>query len=104
MMNNIEQTFSALGDQTRLAIIERLALKELSLSELAEPFDMSQTAVTKHVRILSEAGLVDVRKRGRTRYCQLRPEPMKAAEQWLETYQRFWSEQFASLNNFLSED
>ena len=103
-MNQIEQTFAALGDRTRLAIIERLALQEISLSELAEPFDMSQTAVTKHVRILSDAGLVKVSKRGRTRYCRLRPEPMKAAEEWLETYQRFWAERFDDLAKFINEE
>jgi len=103
-MNQIEQTFAALGDGTRLAIIERLARNEISLSELAEPFPMSQTAVTKHVKILSGAGLVEVRKRGRTRFCRLCPEPMKQAEQWLETYQQFWAKNLDNLSNFLSED
>ena len=103
-MNSVEQTFAALGDSTRMAIISRLASGETSLSEIAKPFPMSQTAVTKHVNILSEAGLVKVSKRGRTRYCQLQTEPMKAAEKWLETYQRFWADNFNSLSNFLGEN
>ncbi len=103
-MNNIQHTFAALGDQTRMAIIERLALNEISLSELAEPFAMSQTAVSKHVHVLSEAGLVEISKRGRTRYCRLKPEPLRAAEEWLETYQQFWSERFENLATFLTKE
>jgi len=103
-MNQVQQTFAALGDSTRMAIIERLAAGETSLSEVAQPFQMSQTAVTKHVNILRDAGLIKVSKRGRTRYCQLLPAPMKQAEQWLETYQRFWAEQFDSLAKFLNEE
>lgn len=103
-MNQVEQTFAALGDSTRMAIVEKLAKSETSLSELAEPFAMSQTAVSKHVKILSDAGLVKVNKRGRTRFCQLRPEPMKQAERWLETYQKFWAERFNNLSAFLNEE
>jgi len=102
--NNIEHTFSALADSTRIAIIERLSQGEVSLSELAEPFDMSQTAVTKHVKVLSDAGLVEVKKRGRTRYCALLPSPLKQAEEWLETYQRFWNQQFSNLADFLDNE
>ena len=103
-MNQLEQTFSALGDNTRMAIIERLAKGETSLSDLAAPFEMSQTAVTKHVKILTRAGLVDIRKRGRTRFCQLLPEPLKQAEERLQDYQRFWAQQFTNLNDFLDEE
>lgn len=101
---NIEQTFGALADATRLAIVERLALGESSLSDLAKPFNMSQTAVTKHVKILSDAGLVKVSKRGRTRYCEFLPGPMKQAEEWLETYQRFWADRFDNLATFLAQE
>lgn len=100
----VTQTFAALGDPTRSAIIARLAEGETTLSDIAEPFSMSQTAVTKHVQILSKAGLVDVTKRGRTRFCKLNVAPMKQAEQWLETYQQFWSQNFASLSHFLDEE
>lgn len=100
----LEKTFSALADGTRMAIIERLSKGEASLSEIAEPFSMSQTAVSKHVNILSDAKLVKVSKRGRTRYCKLLPSPLKNAEEWLETYQRFWAEQFDNLSNFLEQE
>jgi len=103
-MQQIESTFAALGDSTRLAIIQQLSQHETSLSELAEPFSMSQTAVTKHVNVLVDAGLVDVRKRGRTRYCRLNPEPMQQAEKWLETYQQFWKENFNNLAHYLERE
>lgn len=99
----IGKTFGALADGTRMAIVERLSRGEASLSDLAKPFEMSQTAVTKHVKILSDAGLVQVSKRGRTRYCELLPTPMQQAEQWLETYQQFWSERFNNLSHFLEQ-
>ena len=100
----VEKTFSALADSTRLAIIERLAQGESSLSDLAEPFDMSQTAVSKHINILSEAGLVKISKRGRTRYCEVIPSPLAQAEKWLDSYQQFWAKQLNSLANFLDEE
>ncbi len=96
-MTQLDQTFAALSDGTRRAIIEKLALGEASLSDLASPFDMSQTAVSKHVRVLSDAGLVSVTKRGRTRYCSLQAAPMKDATDWLTAYQTFWIGSFESL-------
>lgn len=96
-MTKLDQTFAALSDGTRRAIIEKLALGEASLSDLASPFEMSQTAVSKHVRVLSDAGLVQVNKRGRTRYCSLEAEPMKAASDWLTSYQKFWGDSFEAL-------
>ena len=89
-MPNLDQTFSALGDPTRRAILARLTRGETTLSEVAAPFDMSQTGVTRHVNVLAEAGLVSVTKRGRTRYCRLKAAPMRAASEWLNDYQQFW--------------
>ena len=103
-MNALDTTFSALGDGTRRAILARLAVNEATLSELAEPFDMSQTAVSKHVRVLSDAGLVEVEKRGRSRHCRLRPEPMKQAADWIADYQRFWNERLDALGDFLRSE
>ncbi len=103
-MEQLDQVFNALSDPTRRAILAQLASGEAALSTIAEPFAMSQTAVTKHVRVLSEAGLVAVHKRGRTRYCQLQATPMQAAADWLATYQQFWQAQFASLGEYLKED
>ncbi|MDH3665522.1 MAG: metalloregulator ArsR/SmtB family transcription factor [Paracoccaceae bacterium] len=103
-MTDLNQTFSALSDKTRRAIVTRLAEGEAPLSDLAEPFDMSLTAVSKHVRVLSDAGLVRVSKRGRTRYCELEAAPMKEASAWLETYRRFWESQFESRSRYLGEN
>lgn len=103
-MTQLDQTFAALGDGTRRAILARLTQGETALSDIAEPFEMSQTAVSKHVRVLSEAGLVRVSKRGRTRYCRLEAAPMKQAAEWLETYQKFWKGQFDALTQYLEEN
>ncbi|MGZ0188757.1 MAG: ArsR/SmtB family transcription factor [Alphaproteobacteria bacterium] len=103
-MYALDQTFAALGDATRRAIVARLSAGETPLSELAEPFEMSLTAVSKHVRVLSDAGLVTVSKRGRTRYCQLEGTPMQAAVDWLNDYRAFWDSQFTQLAAFLEED
>ena len=101
-MENLNTTFAALSDETRRAILRRLMRGESRLSDLAEPFDMSQTAVSKHVRVLSDAGLLIVEKRGRTRHCRLNAEPMKAATDWLIDYQAFWTQQFDSLAQHLT--
>ena len=103
MMSTLDQTFSALGDSTRRAILARLSSGETSLSEIAEPFAMTQTAVTKHVKVLSDAGLVSVTKRGRTRYCRLQAGPMREASEWLINYEDFWQENFSALAKHLAE-
>ena len=102
-MQQLDNTFTALSDVTRRAIVARLADGEQPLSKLAEPFSMSQTAVTKHVRVLSDAGLVIVEKRGRTRHCKLDAAPMKEAMDWLKYYEAFWADKFASLANHLEK-
>ena len=103
-MTALDQTFAALSDATRRTIVSRLAEGERPLADLAAPFDMSLTAVSKHVRVLSEAGLVEVEKRGRTRFCRLQAEPMKHAAEWLNDYQSFWESQMDSLARFLHEE
>lgn len=103
-MLSLDATFNALSDTTRRAIIARLADGETSLSDLAAPFDMSQTAVSKHVRVLSDAGLVDVTKRGRTRFCRLQAAPMKDASDWLNDYETFWQTAFAALAKHVEQD
>tara|TARA_R110002072_G_scaffold272272_3_gene432413 strand:+ start:1298 stop:1618 length:321 start_codon:yes stop_codon:yes gene_type:complete len=103
-MIDLDRTFTALGDPTRRAIVMSLADSEQPLSEVAAPFDMSLTAVSKHVRVLSEAGLVHVEKRGRTRYCQLRAAPMREASEWLGNYRLFWGSQVRSLASYLESE
>jgi DNA-binding transcriptional ArsR family regulator len=101
----LDRTFAALSDPTRRALIAQLSEREsLSVSELAKPFDISLPAVMKHLDVLSEAGLVTREKTGRTVACRLRAEPMREANEWLEKYQRFWSESLDRLAAFLQED
>lgn len=103
-MDRLDMTFAALSDGTRRAIVARLAEGEMPLSELADPFDMSLTAVSKHVRVLADAGLVAVEKRGRTRHCRLDAAPMKEAVDWLNDYRKFWAEQFDALARHLAAE
>lgn len=103
-MSDLNRTFTALADGTRRAIVARLAEGEARLSDLAAPFEMSLTAVSKHVRMLSDAGLVTVEKRGRTRYCRLQAAPMKQAADWLDDYRVFWEDRFDALARHLREN
>jgi DNA-binding transcriptional ArsR family regulator len=103
-MPDLNRTFAALSDVTRRAIVARLVHGEAPLSDLAAPFEMSLTAVSKHVRVLSDAGLVSVKKRGRTRYCQLEAAPMMDAAAWLDDYRTFWEGQFEALAGYLSKE
>lgn len=97
----LDDVFASLSDPTRRAILERLALGELSISELAFPFRMSLPAISKHLRVLEEAGLITRRKEGRIHYCRLRVEPLRSATDWLNRYRRFWEGQFDQLAEFL---
>ncbi len=100
----LDSTFGALADPTRRAILASLMLGEASISDLAEPHRMSLPAVMKHLRVLEQAGLVSQKKVGRTRFCHLAPTPLKAAEDWIAQYRRFWEGAFDSLERFLSQD
>lgn len=102
-MHHLDAVFASLADPTRRAIVARLAEGELPLSKLAEPFEMSQTGVSKHVGVLSEAGLVSVEKKGRTRFCKLEPARMKDAIDWLNTYQQFWLSSLDALERHLEQ-
>jgi DNA-binding transcriptional ArsR family regulator len=83
-------TFGALADPTRRAIVERLTSGEASVGELAEPFDMSLPAISKHLSVLEDAGLLARTKEGRVRHCRLIEEPMRDALEWIATYGSFW--------------
>lgn len=99
----LDHTFAALADPTRRAILARLIHGEASVKELTEPFDMTLTAIAKHVRVLERAGLLTHEKRGRVRICRLEPAPLKDAVDWLSTYARFWDDQFSALADYLNE-
>jgi len=101
-MDQLDVVFSSLGDPTRREIIARLAAGEMPLAQLSEPFNMSQTGVSKHVRVLSDAGIVRVEKQGRTRICSLEAAPMKEALEWLNRYQKFWTSSLDALERHLS--
>ncbi len=95
--------FGALADPTRRAILARLALGETSVGELAEPFEMSLPAVSKHLGVLETAGLVQREKQGRVRRCQLDGRPLEAAATWIEHYRQFWEARLDSLARYLEE-
>ena len=99
----LSEVFGALADPTRRAILARLALGETSVGELAEPFEMSLPAVSKHLGVLETAGLVQREKQGRVRRCQLDGRPLEAAATWIEAYRQFWETRLDSLARYLEE-
>jgi DNA-binding transcriptional ArsR family regulator len=99
----LDATFSALSDATRRGILARLAQGESSVSELAAPYNISLPAVSKHLRVLENAGLVVRHKDGRVHRCRLIAEPMKDAAEWIERYRLFWEQQFDALARYLEE-
>ena len=101
----LDRTFAALADPTRRALLARLHGRDsLSVSELAQPFAMSLPAVMKHLDVLSDAGLIAREKTGRRVACRLTAKPMEQAMDWLNRYQRFWSENLDRLAAFVEED
>ena len=95
--------FGALADPTRLAIIERLLNEgEHSAGEIAAPFAMSKPAISKHLRVLEEAGLIERRVDRQWRVCRVRPEAIRAVDQWIERYRSFWSSSFERLEKILN--
>ncbi|MBN9085527.1 MAG: helix-turn-helix transcriptional regulator [Reyranella sp.] len=101
-MDALSQTFSALADPTRRAILARLADGEATVGELAEPFEMSLPAVSRHLKVLTAAGLIERSTEAQWRRCAIRGEGLRAAADWIEFYRRFWEESFDRLDAFLS--
>lgn len=97
----LNDVFSALSDPTRRAILARLALGETTVSELAEPFDMSLPAVSKHLKVLEGAGLLVRERQGRLHLCQLNGGPMRDVADWIERYRVFWDARLDSLADYL---
>jgi DNA-binding transcriptional ArsR family regulator len=100
----LDTTFAALSDVTRRGILARLVQGETSVSELAAPYKMSLPAVSKHLRVLEDAGMVKRHKDGRVHRCRLVAEPMKDAAEWIERYRQFWEHQFDALADYLEEE
>ncbi len=99
--NVLSTTFAALADPTRRAILERLAAGEMSVTQLAEPFDMTLPAVSKHLKVLERAGLIERRREAQWRPARLEAGPLKDVADWAEGYRRFWEESFARLDALL---
>lgn len=99
--SHLNHTYAAIADPTRRAILTRLAQGEARVTELAEPFAMSLNAVSKHLRVLEQAGLVRRRVQGREHYLSLQAEALRTASAWLETYRQFWEERLDALETFL---
>ena len=102
-MDQLSSTFAALADPTRRAILARLASGQCSVTELAEPFDMSLPAVSKHLKVLEKAGLIARGREAQWRPCSLEAAPLKDVADWVEHYRRFWEESLDRLDAYLRE-
>ena len=99
----LSATFSALADPTRRAILARLSGGETSVLKLAEPFAMSLPAVSKHLKVLERAGLIERSREAQWRPCKLSAQPLKQVADWVEHYRKFWEESFDRLEDYLKE-
>ena len=99
----LDVIFSALSDATRRAILQRLTKGDMSVMELAEPFDISKPAVTKHLKVLENAGLLRRQIIGRIHRCRLVPQPLSEAAKWIAFYESFWNTKFDALDKYLNE-
>jgi DNA-binding transcriptional ArsR family regulator len=99
----LDATFAALADPTRRAILARLAEGEASVAELAEPFAMSQPAISKHLKVLERAGLISRGRDAQRRPRRLEPKPLAQANKWLEAYRQYWEESYQNLDALLEE-
>jgi DNA-binding transcriptional ArsR family regulator len=101
--DRLSTKFAALADPTRRAILARLALGETSVTELAEPFEMSLPAVSKHLKVLERAGLIARGREAQWRPCRIEPAALKDVDDWLEEYRRFWDARLDRLENYLEK-
>lgn len=99
----LSSTFAALADPTRRAILGRLAGGEMTVTKLAEPFDMSLPAISKHLKVLERARLIERGREAQWRPCRLHAQPLRQAAHWIEHYRRFWEESFDRLDDYLTE-
>ena len=103
MADQLSVTFAALADPTRRAILARLSRGECSVTELAEPFDMSLPAISKHLKVLERAGLIARTRDAQWRPCQLHAGPLKDVSDWVERYREFWEQSFDRLDEYLRD-
>lgn len=102
-IDHLSTTFAALADPTRRAILARLASGELSVTELAEPFEISLPAISRHLKVLQRAGLVTQGREAQWRPCRLEARPLEGAADWIEDYRRFWTQSFDRLDAYLNK-
>ena len=103
MGDQLSSTFAALADPTRRAILARLTTGEASVTELAEPFEISLPAVTKHLKVLQRAGLISQSREAQWRPCRLQAKPMREVAEWMEPYRTHWEQRIDRLDDFLRE-
>lgn len=101
-MEKRRDVFQAIADPTRRDILSLIAKEPLNLNSIAENFEMTRPAISQHIKILDESGLVVMRKKGRQRFCYIRPQKMKEIDQWLEQFRKIWETRFDQLDNVLS--
>jgi DNA-binding transcriptional ArsR family regulator len=101
--DRLDAAFSALADPTRRAILARLALGETTVNELAEPFDMSLPNISKHLKVLENAGLISRSRDAQRRPCKIEPAPLKEVSAWVEAYRKLWDERFDRLDDYLKQ-
>jgi DNA-binding transcriptional ArsR family regulator len=101
--DRLDATFAALADPTRRAILARLATGEASVTDLAQPFAMSQPAISKHLKVLERAGLISRSRDAQRRPCRLQPERLKTIAEWVGSYRQFWEASFDRLDDYLEE-
>jgi DNA-binding transcriptional ArsR family regulator len=101
--DHLSITFAALSDPTRRAILARLAGGEATVTDLAAPFDMSLPAISKHLKVLQRAGLIEQGRKAQWRPCRLNPEPLRDVADWVGRYRRHWEESFDRLDDYLKE-
>lgn len=99
----LSSTFAALADPTRRAILARLTSGDASVTELAQPFEMSLPAVSKHLKVLERAGLIERGREAQWRPCRLQAKPLREVDEWVERYRRFWEESFDRLDEYLTQ-
>lgn len=103
VIDPLSATLSALADPTRRAILARLAEGAATVNEIAEPFDISLPAVSRHLKVLEGAGLISRGREAQWRPCQLEPQALKSVDEWLEHYRRFWSGSFDKMDAYIAE-
>jgi DNA-binding transcriptional ArsR family regulator len=101
--DQLSLTFAALADPTRRAILGLLTVREMAVTELAAPFDISLPAISKHLKVLARAGLITQSREAQVRPCQLTAEPLKDAADWVQHYRRHWEQSFDRLDDYLQE-